>query len=318
LREALGRGDPDAVDKRSHELYDCLTALTPRRPCPGLRENLEIVCVAVAVAMGFRTYFLQPFKIPTGSMQPTLYGIHTRYQENPGWSDRLPLKALKWIVTGRWYTEVRAKSSGHLSFDMTPKRKNDPYYKYFTIAGREHRVHRHARMNFGQQDYVRKGDLIWAGIVTSGDHVFVDKLRWNFHRPKRGDIIVFSTHNIPTLPEGTHYIKRLVGMPGERISIAPPNVLADGVPITRPDSIARIAGRAAGYPGYQLVDPRVPGLLKHPRDTIPLAANQYFALGDNTRNSRDGRYWGAVPKANLVGPAFLVYWPFSGRWGYQN
>jgi signal peptidase I len=38
-------------------------------------------------------------------------------------------------------------------------------------------------------------------------------------------------------------------------------------------------------------------------------------MGDNTRNSRDGRYWGAVPQANLVGPAFMVYWPVSRRWG---
>ena len=48
---------------------------------------------------------------------------------------------------------------------------------------------------------------------------------------------------------------------------------------------------------------------------MPLKEREYFALGDNTRNSRDGRYWGPVPQKNLVGPALLVYWPLSKRWG---
>ena len=92
-------------------------------------------------------------------------------------------------------------------------------------------------------------------------------------------------------------------------------ITLDGKPLLEPASIARIARQTPGYAGYQLVKPTSGGLLKTPEDRVTLGDREYFALGDNTRNSRDGRYWGAVPESNLVGPAVMVYWPFSRRWG---
>lgn len=315
-RAALKRRDIEAVEDAGKALSERLSGLTPRVSWASLRENLEIVVVAIAVAMACRTYFLQPFKIPTGSMQPTLYGITSEPKAKPGLMDRMPLKLAKWLATGQWYREIRAETSGPLEDSITGRRATP---SYVVINHRRYKIPRDARLHFRPGQLVHAGDLLWSGVVTAGDHVFVDKVRWNFQRPRRGQIMVFSTDGIPTLPTGTHYIKRLAGLPGERISIDPPNLVVNGRRVVEPRSIARIVYGIGKYKGYELVDPRTRGgILRSPSDFIRLDSREFLALGDNTGNSRDGRYWGPVPAANMLGPAVLVYWPFSSRWGTAN
>jgi len=316
VKTALAEKDRDAAALHDavRDLHGHLALLSPRQSFATFKENVEILVVALTVAMAFRAYFVQPFKIPTGSMEPTLFGIHTQNNVEPTLMDRLPLKALKWIATGRWYREVRVNVPGDLSlpYEAGP---NDPSSVFFSVGPRRYRIPKAARIRFRPGQYVPKGSVLWAGSVTTGDHVFVDKLRWNFCGPRRGRVIVFSTQGIPGIPEGTHYIKRLIGLPDETISIDPPEVLADGRPLLEPEAIGRIARREGRYiAGFTLPDKGEP-LLRDPSDTIELGPDEFFVLGDNTRNSRDGRYWGTVPRENLVGPAFMVYWPLSPRWG---
>jgi signal peptidase I len=323
LRMAVQSMNAPGIEGASSELAGVVEQMAPRVPDAHWRENLEVVVVAIAVAMAFRTYFIQPFKIPTGSMQPTLYGVHSRACASPSLTDRLPMKLVKWAITGEWYVEKRATSSGLLVRKM-PQAGDDPSVAYYRIGGdnvggRTHRLPRDARLLVDENSPVSKGDLLWRGIVTRGDHVFVDKIRWNFTRPKRGDIIVFSTDDIPTLEIGNHYIKRLVGLPGDMLSINPPSLLVDGHEVTEPQTIARINRREGDYKGYRLLGPLDSSVarvqLRRPEDRFPLGAGEYFALGDNTGNSRDSRFWGTVPQANAVGPAFMIYWPVSPRWG---
>jgi len=330
LREAMRARDHETMEKAADALYKCAETIAPKRSMPGLRENLEIAVVAAAVAMGFRTYFIQPFKIPTGSMQPTLYGVQARNCDEPGLTDRLPFKIVKWMITGGWYQEVRATTTGYVSKDSSRAAEYDPSSYYFRIGGKRHRVPKAADMRLKSR-FISEGSLLWRGIRTVGDHVFVNKVRWNFVRPRRGDIVVFHTQGITALeatlpkdrsgrPMTTHYIKRLVGLPGETISIDPPDLVVDGRKVREPETIGRIARREGEYEdGYRLVDRKQRGmddpLLEAVTDSVELADDRYFALGDNTANSRDGRYWGSIPRKNLVGPALLVYWPFSRRWG---
>src|SRR5256885_6747373 len=70
-----GKVNHGAVDAKMTELETVANKWLKQYPNPGLRENVEVLLVAIAVAMAIRTFFIQPFKIPTGSMQPTLYGI---------------------------------------------------------------------------------------------------------------------------------------------------------------------------------------------------------------------------------------------------
>ncbi len=337
-----------------------VSVAAPARPAPHLRELAETLVVAFGVAMAFRAYFFQPFKIPTGSMQPTLYGIHSVGRQadgspiRAGVLDRLPFKPLKWLVTGEWYREVRAPEGGSVTVSMN--RAEAPGYVFVTVRGRRHRVPHDAwergELNIpglhstreapaadagGQgveliaRGTAQPGEHIWSGYVTSGDHVFVNRMKWNFFPPRRGQIIVFETDGIPDLNPGEHYIKRLVGLPLERLGIDPPHLTVDGERVRSPETLLRVAdGRPAwpggpAYAGYapagrthfvsQVRRQVVPCPLGVAGQTLTLGADEFLALGDNTGNSYDGRYWGAVPRRRLVGPASCVYWPLSPRWG---
>ena len=309
LKDACARRDVAAMQQAQEALTARIGAVAPVRSSPGLRENLEIAVVAISVAMACRAYFLQPFKIPTGSMQPTLFGITSVEQDGPRLTDRYPLKLVRWFLTGEWYKEVRARADGTL-VDGPQTRGQTP--SFVVIAGVRHPVPRDAQLNAQSGQFVKKGTLLWSGVVTAGDHVFVDRVRWNTTKPKRGQIMVFNTKEIPTLPPGTHYIKRLCGLPGETLTVRPPELIVDGVAVREPETIRRIVEQDRGYVGYLPAGPYRDAIMRFPGDTIELNEGEYLALGDNTANSRDSRFWGPVPRINMVGPALFVYWPFFG------
>ena len=119
-------------------------------------------------------------------------------------------------------------------------------------------------------------------------YLVISKLTYWIHPPDRGDIIVFHP---PTSPD-EDYIKRIVGLPGEQVQIQGGQVWVDGVPLDEP----------------YVVDP----------DTYSgswvLAEREYFVLGDNRRNSDDSHKWGVLREENVVGKAWLAYWP-PEDWG---
>jgi signal peptidase I len=250
-------------------------------------------------------------------MEPTLCGIRAEPADAPSWTDRMPLKLAKWAITGKWYREVRVAIPGVVG----PPRMGGadrPASCFYDVGSRRYEVPKSAVLLVKPGQYAGRGDLLWAGYVVTGDHVFVDKMRWNFVRPRRGQVVVFGTDRIAGIGQDTHYIKRLIGLPTEKVAIRPPDVLINGQPLRQPEQIARIARRDPKYPqGYRLAlaGPMDPALLTDPDRSIDLGTQGYFVLGDNTSNSKDGRYWGCVPQPEMVGPAFLVYWPFSRRWG---
>ena len=331
-RTARSRKEMEEAFERLSAAVGPGTVWKPLHP-NGLAENFEVLVVAICVAMAFRCYFLEPFKIPTGSMQPTLYGIYSTDLAEPGFWDRHPFKVFKWIVTGDWYTEVRVTVGGTVrQIPSTVK----PGYVSFDIAGKLYHVPSDAVMERRQpfiekiraRPHVSSGEKIWSGVTHAGDHVFVNRLLWNFRKPRRGEVMVFNTSGIAGLPQGTHYIKRLVGLPGETIGIRPPELLVNGEPVSEPYTIRRIADQApaphyeGGYTNYLgylpigNVDPahapsRSP--LRHPGDSITLGDDEYLGMGDNTGNSYDGRYWGTVPAKKLLGPGAFVYWPFTSK-----
>ena len=175
------------------------------------KEWLDTLVVAISVAMAFRAYFYEPFKIPTGSMQETLWGYHTTEGVEKGSWDKFPLSVLKWAWTGERVVEYVAPVSGvvrcadrHDGFATVAVGLSPEAFALPTDAART--VH-------GKP--VAKGETVWKGAVTTGDFIFVNRWRWNFFRPQDGEVMIFSTTGIEHLPQGTHYIKRMKARPGE-------------------------------------------------------------------------------------------------------
>jgi len=163
---------------------------------------------------------------------------------------------------------------------------------------------------------IQKGALLAAGRVRTGDHVFVNKILYNVRRPRRGDIVVFNTEQVehPQVLRNSFYIKRLVGLPGETIAIDPPNLVVDGNVVREPPIFNRLVADPR-YQGYQQARASVPMPVLADGQQLKLGDDQFLLFGDNTMNSLDGRYFGAIDRNELVAPAFFVYWPLGPRWG---
>ncbi|HSY54192.1 MAG TPA: signal peptidase I [Opitutaceae bacterium] len=168
------------------------------------------------------------------------------------------------------------------------------------------------RINIGQT--VQAGGPLLSFDIQAGDMLFVDRFSYHFMRPKVGSGFVFRTRNIAGLQEDpvsadTYFIKRLVGVPGDTLEIHPPVLYRNGQPITGAASFAKEAHQADNYPGY-----RNAGSLSADQ-TVTVPPGNFLALGDNSPNSLDGRYWGFVPASAVVGRPLFVYYPFTSRWG---
>ncbi len=328
VASALRARDAAAVETSLGELDQALRQLAPPRSWHRARELVEIAAVAGSVAMALRCYFIQPFRIPTGSMMPTLCGVQIREQNGRRWYDWPPISWIGWALMGEGYVEVRARCNGYVGF---AHRSPDDEYELIPVLDRPpdregmtggapvlHRARVNLPRRVREGSFVTEGDVLASGRVKIGDHVFVDKIRYNFLKPRRGDIIVFDVTRVdfPNL-RGDFYIKRLAGLPNERVSIRPPHLVVNGQPVESPYPFHRLVHDPA-YHGYELASgpaPRRPKLAD-PDDVLVLGPNEYLPLGDNTRSSLDGRYFGPVKAEDLVGPAFAVYWPLSRRWGW--
>ena len=319
LEGAWSRQNAAELQSATDRLSAAIAAIYPPVRFPRIRENVEVFVVALSVAMAFRTYFIQPFKIPTGSMQPTLYGIIVREQEGRGIMDRFPLNFVSLSLFGERYVEVRAAASGQVRMHEAEYDRNEDTFIFY-VGGIPHRVRRGMKLRFTPDTHVSRGDLLASGRFVYGDHIFVDKVRYNFSHPKRGDIIVFSTDDIdyPGIRPHSFYIKRLAALPGEEVSIDPPYLVINGKRIEEPYAFHRLLTDVEhGYGGYVLGKQQLdaPTYLLNMEDRRALGDHQYLPLGDNSAHSLDGRYFGPVSSRSLVGPAFLVYWPFSRRSG---
>ncbi len=316
VNDAWAGRDYAGAERHAEELIRRTRAVYPQKTHPRMREYTEILVVAIGVAMAFRTFFVQPFKIPTGSMEPTLYGIQIEAQNGRGVMDRFPLNLVSLALFGDRYIEVRARQSGVVS-----RLVEDETRTYvLSTDGLVPPIRRDMTRHFEVGDFIEQGQVLASGRVRAGDHIFVNKMRYNFRPPRRGDVFVFNTHGVthPQVKSDTFYIKRLVGMPGETIRIDEPYLIANGERVMEPDVFRRqVQDTHLGYRGFVLAPPApgVPTILSHPRAELRLGPTEFLPMGDNSHHSLDGRYFGGIDRRNIVGPAVAVYWPISSRWG---
>jgi signal peptidase I len=127
--------------------------------------------------------------------------------------------------------------------------------------------------------------------LQSGEFVIVNKLAYMFGDPSIGDVIVF---HFPRDPD-QEYIKRVIGLPGDRVEIKDGEVFVNGVVLSE---------------GYIAASPVYENIWDIPSDSL-------FVLGDNRNNSSDSHNWGTVPMEFVIGKATFVYWPPT-EWGVLN
>lgn len=175
------------------------------------REWLDTLVVAISVAMAFRAYFYEPFKIPTGSMQETLWGYHTQVGVEKGAWDAFPLSILKWAWTGSRTVDWKAPVSGMVR--CMPRNDGFATVQIGTSAQTWSLPTDACRELHGK--FVRAGETFWKGSITTGDFIFVNRWKWNLWQPQNNDVMIFATTGIDRLPQGTHYIKRMKARPGE-------------------------------------------------------------------------------------------------------
>ena len=178
---------------------------------PVFREYLESFVIAIVLALVVRTFFVQAFKIPTGSMRPTLVE-----------GDRILVNKMVYGIKIPW-TPLRLPA-------------------------------------------IRK--------------------------PQRGDLVVFHA------PDESHrdFIKRLVAVGNDEVEIRDLRLWVNGRPLTDPPVFRDMVYYNRGTFGQA----------DHP---VKVPVHYYFFLGDNSGSSRDSRYWGFLPEDQVVGKAFLIYWP---------
>jgi signal peptidase I len=318
-------------------------------------EYLEIIVVALAIAFAVRGLFMQPFKIPTGSMEPTLYGIH--FVEAPDLEmPNILQRTVDFMHFSRRYTDIKVERAGELEGSVVPARSL-PFFptSIVTVGGVRYRLpgrpenaieclpesagrfirgmyafDRDRGIQPPERPAYEAGDVLSRGYLEAGDHVFVNRLSVGFSEPKRGDIMVFLTDGIRFNGRplsGRYYIKRLVGLPGDqlrlgsdrRLYVRPAGEADFRVLDAETDpGFARIYSRQGGYHGYVFPSQYGAKYLLSPEDVVTIPEGEYFMLGDNSPNSLDSRFWGTVPRRNLVGRASLVWWPLSPRWGLAD
>jgi len=398
LRAAIQDGNHGRINIAAEELQFAAEKWLKPYPSATWRENVEVLLVALAVAMAIRTFFLQPFKIPTGSMQPTLFGVTSTpdygpvfllqnlradqatvkkaYEQQMKVQQSLPVPQ-GWDRVKEWfqgisYVHVVAQEEGAV-------KRISPITKLLILnikqsiwlgnpnddsPGTEYTMW--FPPDFGESDIAHRGGIFPGRVyhkgedvvkfrIQAGDHLFVDRLTFNFRKPERGEIAVFETKGIQNerMAQDQFYIKRLVALPGEHVQIGN-------------DRHLRINGQRldASTPHFENVygfDPKKPPRESqysgHVNDTVadnfglntkpyiqlaPLFPDEetvftnqlfemsnlatgegqtidsYMVMGDNTCNSFDSRAWGPFPAHNVIGKSFFVYWPITSRFGWGN
>jgi len=292
------------------------------------RETAELLLVVLIVVLGIRSYFLQPFKIPTNSMWPTLHGIISESRMDDSGKGlplpSIPQRVFDILIHGKTYHRVTAQASGTID-SVHEANYWLTQFTCFTAGGRSYWVWatpnelREVHQEPVVGEPVTAGEDIVNLSVQSGDHVFVNKMSYYFGLPSRGDVIVFTTRGIEGIEESQeergvnhtqYYIKRCVGLPGDNLRVNPPYLYVNGQ-IQHGIPFEKIYSRKNGYNGYS--NKR---LLGDPKFSYTVPQDAVWAMGDNSDNSLDSRFWGGMPTQNLVGSGCFVYWPITARWGF--
>ena len=166
------------------------------------------------------------------------------------------------------------------------------------------------------------GDFILVNKFSYGIKLpVINKTIIDFSPPERGDIVVFRYPRDPNLD----YIKRVIGLPGDHIAYYNKVLYVNSEPVERDfvgpykgpgqTSATEYTEKLQGVNHAMLLMPARPNSLQ---GEYIVQEDMYFVMGDNRDNSNDSRVWGPVPKANLLGKAFMIWMHFSDEWHLER
>ena len=377
VKATVKAGDKEKCAEASKQLQATCEGALPRYQTQGwVEENLEVFFVAIVVALGLRAYVVQPFRIPTGSMQPTLNGIVATAlpddEEFPSFATKMTQK----VSHGRTYVDLVTEGNKTLRVNNPVVEKRVMHFftltyiyfsdgskmafpgpksalliknssgkgfgfanltRYGSTNGMSEDIKEQLRRKnvpfdgqrgkesgFYTSPEIKDGTTIARGYIDTGDLILVDKMSYHFRKPTRGEVFVFDTRDIKQIHNearrngsvaGSHYIKRLTGVPGDELQIRGTDLYINGK-LAKEKGIQRVMSKEDDYRGYAARE-RLDGQKIFKASTSPRPGmNEYIALGDNSENSSDSRHWGTVKEFNVIGPAAFSLWPFaSGHWG---
>ncbi|WP_413173797.1 signal peptidase I [Anabaena azotica] len=137
------------------------------------------------------------------------------------------------------------------------------------------------------------------------DKIIVDKVKYKFTKPERGDIVVFSpTEELQKEQYHDAFIKRIIGLPGEKVELREGQVYINNKVLEEDKYLSPSVRTVVDV----CTSGQQPPFLAQP-ETIP--PNSYLVLGDNRGSSYDGRCWGLVPQKNIIGRAIVRFWPLN-------
>ncbi len=162
----------------------------------------------------------------------------------------------------------------------------------------------------------KKGGRMLNFDILGGDMLFVDRFTYNFRKPKIGEPVVFKTKYCGGItrmnngvPDDKYYIKRLVGSGGDILKVNGNTLYRNGNPISGSPAFERNAKKEGLYCGYKDEGALANGA------SVSVPGRNYYAMGDNSANSLDSRYWGYIPERAIVGKSLIIFYPFTPRWG---
>ncbi len=342
-----------SIEEQATKLEDTANAWLRQYPSANVREYVLMFLEIAVLILGSRAFLIQPMVIPTGSAQPTLWGITTETLK--GTKDQavpaLPGRLWDLFIKGDAYLWADAETSGPLNAVGRPSMVI-PFVPFFNkatvVIGGVPQTLWFVPDDFGPrfgltdmrwnpvEKSFKKGEPIVREKLRSGDHLFVERVTYNFRRPQRGETIVFRSEEHPGMTAHTHYIKRLVGLGGERLRIGDDrHTYVNGRALTTNDygfehvfafdpkrkpepnvysghvngTVWRWARDGAWGPTANFPDEKT---------EVQVRPGHYVCFGDNTMNSADSRYWGEpdFPQERVIGKSCFVFWPFTERWGW--
>ena len=184
---------------------------------------------------------------------------------------------------------------------------------------------------FGIRTFVAEARYIPSSSMEEtlqiNDRLIIEKISYRLHDPERRDIVVFyapptaaiCSGSLSAPPPKDAFIKRIIGLPGDTVEFKNAQVFVNGQALDEPYIVQESNNPAASETLVPVESVLVPNLATPDDQTqrfvnqpvkVTIPQSSYLVMGDNRNNSCDSRYWGFVPRENLIGKTFVRFWPF--------